>query len=494
MKSFTILASVATLFVAQRSARADDLADLIKRVPGDMNTVAVINVREINKSPRAIKEKWHENHETEYTAGAIAVPAWVPVVVIGADLHPGALASGRSVALFPADVSVSSESMAKRENGIVQSTGDWNIVLSPRRGYMSVLASGIVGVSNSLPRQDFVRWVRASRKPDKPAISAYLQETVAAHTSAHVLIATDLQDLFDPTTLRLALQQSGAVSGEGSLNSLVNVLSGARGIVFSAHIEDKTKAEVRIDFAIPTADTLAPIKKLLPKAMESSGLDIEEFKTAEPRADGKSIVLSADLADGSLRRILSLLYAPGDAVGSKDESAIKTPRESAVLAASLRYYKAINSALDDLRSQGGAKGKDYTRSAVFFDAAANKIEKLPIKDVDPALVQYGTSVAGKMRSMAGSLRGTKMQLEAYDDYKSTTWVTSGGGWRGRWGGYGSETQMSTNVQELSTKQAELVAKLEPERAKLWGTLEGDRSTIRREMLNKYKIDFDQYKK
>jgi hypothetical protein len=54
--------------------------------------------------------------------------------------------------------------------------------------------------------------------------------------------------------------------------------------------------------------------------------------------------------------------------------------------------------------------------------------------------------------------------------------------------------MSTNVPEMNTKQAELVAQLEPERAKIWSVLEGDRSTIRREMLDKYKIDFDQYKR
>jgi hypothetical protein len=54
--------------------------------------------------------------------------------------------------------------------------------------------------------------------------------------------------------------------------------------------------------------------------------------------------------------------------------------------------------------------------------------------------------------------------------------------------------LSTNVEELSTKQAELVAQLEPERAKIWGVLESDRSAVRRELLDKYKIDFEQYKK
>src|SRR5262245_12641406 len=118
-----------TLLAFVPGASADDLAELVNRVPGDMNTVAVINVREINKTPRAEKEKWKENHETEYLAGAIAVPAWVPVAVIAADLHPGSVANARSLALFPADGSVSSESIARRENGVVQSIGDTNIVL-----------------------------------------------------------------------------------------------------------------------------------------------------------------------------------------------------------------------------------------------------------------------------------------------------------------------------------------------------------------------------
>jgi hypothetical protein len=485
------LLSAATILAALPAAQADDLADLLNRVPADMNTVAVINVREINKTPRAVKENWKANHETEYLAGAIAVPAWVPVVVIAADLHPRAVANARSLALFPADGSVSAESMARRENGVVQSAGDTNIVLSPRRGYLAVPARGIVGVSSTMPRQDFVHWVRAARRADQPAVSAYLRDAVAAHKDAHVLIATDLDSLFDPTGVRQAIQQSGAVPDEAALTSLVNVLGGARGLTFTARIAETTKAELRVDFSIPMADFVAPLKRIWPKALEAADFEIPEFKAAEPRADGKTVVFTADLSDTSLRRILSLVAAPGDAVGSPDAAGgpIKTPKEAAGLAASLRYYKAVNSAMDDLRAQGGAKGKDYVRSASFFDTYAAKIEKLPLTDVDPALVQYGASTAAKLRAMAGSLRGVKVQLEAYDSYKSTTWA----GTRGFWWGSGS-VALSTNVEEMNTKQAELVSALEPERAKIWGVLESDRSAVRREMLEKYRIDFDQYKR
>src|SRR4051794_27431766 len=92
------------------AGRADDLADLLPRVPGDMNTVAVINVRAVNQTPRAVKEKWRENSETEFLAGAIAVPPWATVVVVGADLPPG-VSPDRSVALIPVDYSVNSDAI-----------------------------------------------------------------------------------------------------------------------------------------------------------------------------------------------------------------------------------------------------------------------------------------------------------------------------------------------------------------------------------------------
>src|SRR3954447_20723380 len=192
-------------------ARADDLADLLNRVPGDMNTVAVINVRAINQTPRAVREKWRDNAETEYLAGAAARPPWVALVVVGADLHPGALARGRSIALVPVDPAINSTAVAKRDNGVVQTVDDLTLVLSPKRGYFGWPAAGVLAVSSTLPRQDFARWVRGARTADKPAVSEYLQQAVAAHKDAHVLIATDLKDLIDPTTARAALQQSGAV-------------------------------------------------------------------------------------------------------------------------------------------------------------------------------------------------------------------------------------------------------------------------------------------
>ena len=305
-----LLACVAAALPAATS-RADDLADLLKRVPGGMNTVAVINVAEINKSPRAIKEKWRDNHETEYLAGAAAVPAWTSVVVVGADILPGALAHGRSVALIPVDYTVNTATIARRENGVSQSVNDQTLVLSPRRGYFGFPTAGIVAVSGTMPRQDFARWVRSARNPDKPAVSAYLQSAVAANKSAHVLIAIDLGDAIDPTAAKQAVERTGVVTGERNVDALVAVLGSTRGPVFTATIGEIT-AMLKINPGLPMV-ARGRFQAALAEGDGGDRAEIEEFKTAG-WSDGQSISLTADLSDSFLRRALALVATPRDAV------------------------------------------------------------------------------------------------------------------------------------------------------------------------------------
>ena len=330
MTPIRLIVATCTLAAAVPAARADDLTDLFNRVPGDMNTVAIINVREINKSPRAVKEKWKDNHETEYLAGAAAVSPWTSVVVVGADLHPRALGRSQSVALIPVGYSVDSSTIAKRENGSVQTVGDLTLVLSPQRGYFGFPKAGIIAVSGTMPRQDFARWVRSANKADKPAVSPYLQSAVSANKDAHVLIATDLKDLFDPTAAKQALMQEGATGTGGDLDFLVNVIAGARGLVFTAKIEEKTTATLRIEFGVPVSGLVPTFSRLWPKVLSASGMEIPEFATAEMKAGDNAVTMTtADLSDVSLRRILTLIAMPGDAVPSEGAEAIRTPKEAA---------------------------------------------------------------------------------------------------------------------------------------------------------------------
>jgi hypothetical protein len=168
------------------------------------------------------------------------------------------------------------------------------------------------------------------------------------------------------------------------------------------------------------------------------------------------------------------------------------PKETAELTSTLRYYRAICQVIDDLGRYKNKKQTDYNNAALWYDSFANKIDKLSIAGVDDEMVQFGASVSSKLRSLAGSLRGLKIQLDAYDSYMSVVAVGAP-----RQGVFGSSRfsspAMESNVGTLKAKQADLVAQTAPDREKVWTVIEQDRSAIRRKMAEKYKIDFNQFK-
>lgn len=481
------------LLCCATSATAAELKDLLRYVPVHMNTVAVVNVREINKSPRAIREGWAKNHETEYLGGALAVPPWADVVVISAELFPGYLAEGRTLALVPVNNTLTSAEIAKREGGTSQLMGGKTVILSPRRGYVAIPTPGIVGVSSTVPRQEFARWV-SQPQPTAPVMSKYLQEALASKSKAPIAIAVDMAEMFDPQTIRIELLRGGIAKDDPSLDSLVAAISNLIGLEVTVGIDDSFPVEIQLDFKQLLDSQAKALLPRLPKILDICGLDIPELSKSQIIRGDKIITLKTSLSDSSLRRMLSFVHAPSDAAKSSEGGELLQAKDSAALSASMRYYRTVNTYLDDLRVRGGAnvRPNDYTTSAVWYETFANKIDKLSIENVDPELVQYGASTSSKLRSLAGSLRGLKVQLDAYDSYKSVTTTYSSGSFVGRRsiGVIPGDVSMDSNVSELSSRQAELVVKLAPEREKIWQVLATDRSSVRRSMLEKYKIDFD----
>jgi len=491
--------TLTALAAAALPAAAAEVPDVLKYVPGHWNTVAVINVAAINKSPRAVKEGWAKNHETEYLAGALAVPPWAHFVVIAADLYPGQLAEGKSLALVPVNNALTQTEIAQREGGTTQTMGDKTVTLSPRRGYVGIPTPGIVAVSSTMPRQDFARWL-TQPKPAKAAISEYVQEAVARHAKADIAVVLDLGELFDPQATRLELLRGGVTKEDPNLDALTQAIANIRGIEIAIQVGEPSAVTARIVFKQLLDSQSKAFAAGLPKIIEITGLEFPELAAAAVTKEDKAFVLKGSFSDTSLRRLLSVINTPADAAKSGEGGTLLSPKDSAVLASSMRYYRSVNTYLDDLRTRGGAnmKATDYSGSATWYETFANKIDKLSIENVDAELLQYSASASAKLRSLAGSLRGLKVQLDAYDTYKSVTTASSGGGYitpRGRVGYAPShDTQMDSNVGALSAKQADLVAQTSPDREKVWAVLGGDRSSVRRNMLEKYKIDFEKLKK
>ena len=91
--------SLATLLLtsAALSAQGPTPPDLLKSLPGPFNTLAVVNVEAILKSPRAVKEGWDKIDKTAYLAGAIPIHPAVERIVATTEFTPGKPFNGTPV-------------------------------------------------------------------------------------------------------------------------------------------------------------------------------------------------------------------------------------------------------------------------------------------------------------------------------------------------------------------------------------------------------------
>jgi hypothetical protein len=172
--------------------------------------------------------------------------------------------------------------------------------------------------------------------------------------------------------------------------------------------------------------------------------------------------------------------------------------------ASRRYFNNVNRILDDL-DRARARSSNYSRTAQWHFNFADKIDRLPTTGVDPDLLKYGSDVSAKLRAIGASLRGTAVQVNAlnntvvYNVEQTPVWQSGvdwwWGGARTAWGpyNYGMPQQVQTNVtsnlQEVRQRQAEIVQASEPERNQIWQMINDERNAVQREMIGRFGAEF-----
>lgn len=485
---------VVILLVSSLQLRADDVDDLLKRVPQYMNTVVVVQVDNIMKSDRGLKEKWAEKHETEVMAGASSIPTKAKLALVAAHINPESIGEHHTVAMIPLGYNVDMTNLAAREKGTLQLLGDQPAVLSAKRGYIMNLNNQVMATATSFDRQDLGRWVRFAVNNKTPVVSKYLQDAVAANKRSHIIFAMDVLDMFDPQAIRLEVIGSNVAKGNAYVvDNFSKFMNGVRGLTIVINFDAKTTAEFRIDFTDKVSSWDKQLAEFVPRFVNDIGASLDEFSQANIQFEDKALVVKSELSDVSLRQILSLVTAPSADVSPSMSKF--NPKDTAEMTSTLRYYRAVNQVIDDLGRYKNKKQTDYANAALWYDSFASKIDKLSIQGVDEEMLNFGASITSKLHSLAGSMRGLKIQLDAYDSYKSIVAVgaPSANRFSYRYGGGFSSPAMESNIGTLKTKQADLVAQTAPEREKVWTVIEQDRSSVRRKMAEKYKIDIDQFK-
>lgn len=477
---------------------ADDFKDLLSRVPSSANALVIVDIQGLIKSQRGMREGWSRKHQSEYLEGAVMVPPSVDKVVFASEL--GGHGGGWVVGVMPSQRQLDMQQLAKNEKSEVEMVSGVASVQSRRDAYFVELGPKLLGVMSPANRQEVSRWLRTAKKGGDSNLSGYLNDAVAFPRNGQVLIAIDMEDMFHPRAVRNWLQNCKKLGGnEADIAKAHQLIGSLRGVKFMARVTDKIQAQLYLDFAdkIELKDAMV-LKPVIQEGLVELGASLDEITGGKANAEGRSVVIEAEISDHVLRRLMSIIQVPAPHHGDVTESG-PTPTEDPALYASKRYFAAVQSHLNELR--------DLNRRAFhsgmqiqWFETYARKIDQLPLVNVDEELLQYGRSVSDKLRMLAASQRGENINVNRLDSYKRTNitaWGPSwqGGGWGG-WGyggGWGSYQSggfwRESNAADIATAKADSVARTRNERGSIWQSIDQDTADVRRAMAQKFMVDF-----
>jgi hypothetical protein len=483
------------LFTVQFT-RAADPVELLKYIPKPVNTVAVVNVADILATPRAAKEGWAKVDHTEFLAGAIPVHPSVQFILLAKDLNPEAPGRGEVLAVIPLNRPVNLEQFAKSRGGQVDTVAGESVAVTPTGVVGVKLADTILGLARTENRQDVARWIRyaegASRSQQQRYINAAVNNLGTRH---HVLIAVETEDLFHPNQAGLAVAQSDVLAKDRPTAEAIEAfLRRMTGVRFTANIrDDGIAAEVRIDSAAPANVNPEAVRAFVAELLARNGAMLDDLPAARAAASGNAVTLTFRLSDPELARIMALVAPPIQGIGSAD--IIPVAPAGVTPEATQRYFRAVTRVIDDLKAQN-KRARDFEKTAVWHDTAANQIETLPVLNVDPLVVEFGHGTAQRLREIANSLRGVPVQAAILESkvyavgfVPRVTVMTPWGPRFNPWI-FGGPQSLQTNLPQIRQQQTELIRQDAENREQLWYQIETQRATVRREIAEKYHLDVE----
>ena len=403
-------------------ADAGEVTDLLANVPDDYNAVAAINAVELFSSRLAIAEGWREEYADAFAAAPTTMPPDSRSFVIAASLDVETFAPAWQSAAMALVAPRTVEQVAERTGGAVDRLGEFDAVWP--RDDVAALALGPNRFALLTPatRQAAARWARSIGKGDEPP--PFLAESVGLVDSGErtICFAMDLRDVLRPEDVAAAVERSEVLRRVNAAEAS-KVLATVSGVRASFSVDSKIEGEIVVQFARNCGVLTGVSGPLVASVMEQGGMTLDDVEAWKFRTEGATIVGSGPASERTLRRVLSLLSLDTSVVaagapatppppGSTADASPSTQRTggsslSATGRATVRYFKGVNNYIEDLEQDAQRRSPDQI--AMWMDSYASRIDRLPTRDVDPGVVEFG-------RWASQSLHGAVANMhQAYED-------------------------------------------------------------------------------
>jgi hypothetical protein len=244
--------------------------------------------------------------------------------------------------------------------------------------------------------------------------------------------------------------------------------------------------------------------------LDDAGAAIEDLKWWKVEVQGTTVSLEGTLSPSGMHRLLSVVDSPAPSASlTTDPPPPPTSAPSAgdakdaMAAASQQHFHSVTKIMDDLKS-GLKDAKTLSSMTLWFDQYAKKIERMPILNVDPELLNYSAYVARQVRNASLAVRGMGIQTAVRQSEITSAPIAptvvgvAGFGSYGPYGGYGRAGAVAVYdpyAEARAVSEERLVVKSQ-EKATMATTVQTIRdqviqatADIRRKMTQKYQVEF-----
>ncbi|MBS0266240.1 MAG: hypothetical protein JSS02_30200 [Planctomycetes bacterium] len=475
------------LVLASTSAVAlgGDWPKLLDHPPVGANAVVLVN----GESLRFAAAKLQRFKDGEQAAAANAMLAELPdelkQALIVANLDFGSLDPIWEVASATVSKKLPTpKGISENEGGYVDQISGRSVIWSPRNRYFVPVAADRMVVHLPASRAAVSRWLKGRGKTTQP-LPDYLKKTVdRAADNIAVVVAVDVADAISATQAAEKVQTlKAAADAKLDAQLLGKLLGDLMGFTFTVTVKDQFIGELRLDFE--TAPDLLKIagRDLVLESLSRRGMLIAEMQKWSGAVEGKSFVMGGPLDAHSVLEVLSFFNGtPTTSDGTQDslgnsEAQAAADKNAKIQKASQRYFAGTQRILQECRT---TKGLSIPERGVFNDKLSRKIDQLPMLDVDPELLDYGTAVGQLLRGSGSAIRSANVAAGAQRSVAATAEVSYG------WGGgfyfndntaYNETLKNQARAQGMQTHLANMEQ------------IDNMTAEIRRKMTQKYNVEF-----
>lgn len=482
----SLIALVAILFV--QVAGGAEPGSLAKYLGSDTNVVLAIDVTKALGTPLATREGWGKTLETAFVDRSVMLPPEAELLLVGSTLRPDrGFESDSTVSVMQLSRTFSLPSIARANGGRIESLRGSDVISGIGDAIVAPLSQNTLGVFSPGNRQLASRWL-ADALAGKASLSSYLQAAVQkAGKNAPIVLAMDLQDMVSADAAEKTLTAKGILKGTSySARDIAALLQSAKGLIIEIAISTDARATVKLEFGQPVKASAAVMQQIVKEALNDNGLQLDEVDQLQFNISGQSVTATTEISQGGLRRLLSLLQVPSANLNSPDSASDAPKTDSSMdlrAAKSQAYFRSVTSLLTDLRGDRSKQDPRGGMDAVWMDKYAQKIDALPVLDVDEEVLDWGTKTAQTLRVMAGSRRGAGLSAGSQKSGLRT------GVYFDSYYGGGSVNSATSTAKDANQIDTQIGNAATANRVEGWRLIDNATADIRKKSTQRYGVEF-----